>query len=99
MATAFKQFACRNWATFNHLHLAKTSDALKIGLLGASNIAWVQEHNTGTNFELTWGDRPQAIIAPAKSHLEVIIAAVAARDEKRAQAYAKHDLPTVFKSY
>jgi hypothetical protein len=39
MATAFKQFACRNWAIFNHLHLAKTPDGLKIGLLGASNIA------------------------------------------------------------
>ncbi|CAL3962765.1 unnamed protein product [Diplocarpon coronariae] len=43
---------------------------------------------------------PIAIIGPAKSHPEVIIAAVAARDEKRADAYAKkHGIPIVHKSY
>jgi predicted dehydrogenase len=44
--------------------------------------------------------RPLAIIGPAKSHPEVIIAAIAARDENKAQAYAKkHSIPVVFKSY
>ncbi|KAH8816095.1 hypothetical protein F5884DRAFT_208323 [Xylogone sp. PMI_703] len=43
---------------------------------------------------------PLAIIFPARTHPEVIIAAVAARDEKKAQAYAKkHGIPIVHKSY
>jgi hypothetical protein len=41
-----------------------------------------------------------AIISPAKSHPEVVITAIAARDEKKAQAYAKkHGIPVVHKSY
>lgn len=45
-------------------------------------------------------DRPQALIYPAKSHPEVIIAAVAARDVKKAEAYAKkYGIPIVHKSY
>lgn len=41
-----------------------------------------------------------ALIMPAKSHPEVIIAAVAARDGKKAEAYAKkHGIPIVHKSY
>ena len=41
-----------------------------------------------------------AIIGPAKSHPEVIIAAVAARDEKRAHNFAKkYKIPIVYKSY
>jgi hypothetical protein len=41
-----------------------------------------------------------ALITPAKSHPEVIIQAVAARDLKRAQDYAnKHHIPTVHPSY
>jgi predicted dehydrogenase len=44
--------------------------------------------------------RSMAVIGPAISHPEVIIAAVAARDEKKAQAYAKkHGIPIVLKSY
>ncbi|ORY08732.1 oxidoreductase domain-containing protein [Clohesyomyces aquaticus] len=43
---------------------------------------------------------PQALIVPAKSHSEVIVAAVAARDQKKAEAYAKkHGIPVVHKSY
>lgn len=41
-----------------------------------------------------------AIIGPAKSHPEVIVAAIAARDPKKAEAYAKkHGIPIVHKSY
>jgi predicted dehydrogenase len=41
-----------------------------------------------------------AVIQPARSHPEVIVAAVAARDVKRAEAYAKkHGIPIVHKSY
>jgi predicted dehydrogenase len=41
-----------------------------------------------------------AIISPAKSHPGVIIAAIAARDEKKGQAYAKkYGIPVVYKSY
>ncbi|OJK02089.1 hypothetical protein ASPACDRAFT_114738 [Aspergillus aculeatus ATCC 16872] len=61
---------------------AKKDGAIRIGLLGASNIA------------------PNSVIVPAKSHSEVIIAAVAARDSDRAQQYAKrHDIPIVHSSY
>lgn len=41
-----------------------------------------------------------AVIAPAKTHPDVIIAAVAARDEGKARAYAKkHGIPVVHGSY
>ena len=41
-----------------------------------------------------------AVIIPAKSHPEVIVAAIAARDEKRAQTYAQlHHIPSVHPSY
>ncbi|KAL8707946.1 MAG: hypothetical protein Q9220_007089 [cf. Caloplaca sp. 1 TL-2023] len=44
--------------------------------------------------------RPFAVIIPAKSHPEVIIAAVAARDPTRAAAYArKYSIPNVHTSY
>ncbi|KAJ5355382.1 dimeric dihydrodiol dehydrogenase [Penicillium cataractarum] len=43
---------------------------------------------------------PIALIAPAKAHSEVIIAAVAARDRTRAEAYAKkHNIPIVHSTY
>ncbi|RAL11053.1 Gfo/Idh/MocA family protein [Aspergillus homomorphus CBS 101889] len=61
---------------------AKKDDAIRIGLLGASNIA------------------PYSVIAPAESHPEVIVAAVAARDSARARQYAKkHNIPIVHRSY
>ncbi|CZT45854.1 related to Oxidoreductase [Rhynchosporium secalis] len=75
-------FLRRNWAFAYPEKPAKSQGALRIGLLGASNIA------------------PLAVIAPAKSHPDVIIAAVAARDEKRANAYAKlYGIPIVHTSY
>ncbi|KAI1442442.1 NAD(P)-binding protein [Annulohypoxylon stygium] len=43
---------------------------------------------------------PQALILPARSHPDVIIQVVAARDPKKANAYAqKHNIPEVAKSY
>ncbi|GKZ19320.1 hypothetical protein AbraIFM66951_005549 [Aspergillus brasiliensis] len=43
---------------------------------------------------------PLAVITPAKSHSEVIVAAVAARDRKRARQYAKkHNIPIVHSTY
>ncbi|KAI9930655.1 hypothetical protein ASPWEDRAFT_59191 [Aspergillus wentii DTO 134E9] len=60
----------------------KKDDAIRFGLLGASNIA------------------PISLIAPAKAHPEVIVAAVAARDRSRAEAYAKkYGIPIVHTSY
>lgn len=60
----------------------KSNSALRIGLLGASNIA------------------PLAIINPAKSHSDIIVSAVAARDKTKAQAYSKkYGIPHVFSSY
>lgn len=44
--------------------------------------------------------RPLALITPAKSHPEVIIQAVSARDRKRAEEFAKsHSIPEVKDSY
>lgn len=41
-----------------------------------------------------------AFIIPAKTHPDVVVAAVAARDQKKAEAYAKkHGIPVVHKSY
>ncbi|KAJ5767168.1 uncharacterized protein N7511_004784 [Penicillium nucicola] len=73
----------RVYAGFVHPPQArKQDDAIRFGLLGASNIA------------------PAALITPAKSHPEVIVAAVAARDRNRAEAYAKkHGIPIVHSSY
>ncbi|KAK3350030.1 hypothetical protein B0T25DRAFT_256959 [Lasiosphaeria hispida] len=43
---------------------------------------------------------PMALFTPARYHPEVIIYAVAARDRKKAEAYAKkHGIPHVFSSY
>jgi hypothetical protein len=44
--------------------------------------------------------RPNALILPAKNHPEVVVQAVAARDRKRAEDYAKkHGIPEVKGSY
>jgi predicted dehydrogenase len=41
-----------------------------------------------------------ALIGPAKSHPDVVVQAVAARDKSRAEAYAKkHGIPQVLDSY
>ncbi|KAH7079127.1 hypothetical protein BKA63DRAFT_409525 [Paraphoma chrysanthemicola] len=43
---------------------------------------------------------PQALIIPARSHAEVIVAAVAARDVKKAELFAKkYGIPIVHKTY
>jgi predicted dehydrogenase len=56
--------------------------ALRIGILGAANIA------------------PLALVNPAKENSEVVVAAVAARDATRAQAFAaKNDIPRVHDDY
>lgn len=79
---SFVQWAQRNWRSFRPVELPKQSDALRMGLLGASKIA------------------PISTIIPAKSHPEVIIAGVAARDPKRAQTYAQsHGIPNFYSSY
>ncbi|KAE8555212.1 hypothetical protein EYB25_003760 [Talaromyces marneffei] len=60
----------------------KTDNALRFGLLGASDIA------------------PMSLLRPAKTHPEVIIACVAARDRARAEEYAKkHGIEGVHDSY
>ncbi|KAK2590528.1 hypothetical protein QQS21_011795 [Conoideocrella luteorostrata] len=43
---------------------------------------------------------PTALINPAKSHPDVVIQAIAARDRERAEAYAKkHNIPQIMNSY
>lgn len=44
--------------------------------------------------------RPMALIIPAKTHPDVIVYSIAARDKARATAYAKkHGIPHVRDSY
>ncbi|KAF2691613.1 oxidoreductase domain-containing protein [Lentithecium fluviatile CBS 122367] len=81
MAFLYNYFR-RTYTTFFPPVATKNDGALRIGILGAANIA------------------PQGIITPAKSHPEVIVAAVAARDPKKAEAFAKkHGIPIVHKTY
>lgn len=43
---------------------------------------------------------PMSLIIPAKSHPEVVVQAVAARDRSKAEAFAKsHDIPEIKDSY
>ncbi|KAL9636176.1 MAG: hypothetical protein Q9204_002359 [Flavoplaca sp. TL-2023a] len=80
--TSLLQWAHRTYRTNFPEEVSKHSNALRIGLLGASNIA------------------PIAIINAAKTHPEVIVVAIAARDPVRAHAYAKkHNIPNVHTSY
>ncbi|KAB8336836.1 hypothetical protein FH972_021144 [Carpinus fangiana] len=74
----------------------KQGDPIRFGVLGAADIASV------TTF---WSliaalTPPLALITPAKSHPEVIVQAVAARDRIRAEAFAKkHGIPDVKDTY
>lgn len=44
--------------------------------------------------------RPMTLISPAKTHPDVVVQAVAARDRKRAEAFArKNGIPEVKDSY
>jgi len=75
-------FLSRNYYTVWPETPAKDTDALKIGILGAAQIA------------------PLALINPSRSHPGVIVEGIAARDIKRAQAFAtKYGVNRVFKSY
>jgi hypothetical protein len=52
------------------------------------------------NVGITFAFSPAALIMPARSHAEVIVVAVAARDKKKAETYAKrHGIPIVHDSY
>lgn len=91
----------RCWAIDHPQEPPKSADAIRIGLFGASWIAYVSVLilANGLNADNQF-NRPNAVITPAKSHPEVIIAAVAARDRKRGEAYAKkHKIPIVHGSY
>ncbi|KAJ3462077.1 hypothetical protein MRS44_010630 [Fusarium solani] len=62
--------------------VAKRDDAIKLGILGAANVAHM------------------SLLTPAKSHPEIVIQAVAARDRKKAEEYAKaNGIPEVKGSY
>lgn len=91
----------RNYQLFNPSQPAKADGALKFGILGAAAIAYVSIVCLMTLAKSTdISIRPNALIIPAKSHPEVIIHAVAARDKKKAQAFAKkHGIPKVHESY
>jgi hypothetical protein len=80
-------------------------EIIRIGLLGASKIAYASLSITPSplldlaDADVN-GNRPQAIINPAKTHPEVVISAVAARDRKRAERYAKRwGIERVFGGY
>ncbi|KAF2643465.1 oxidoreductase domain-containing protein [Massarina eburnea CBS 473.64] len=80
--SALFSYLKRTYTIFNPPIATKNEDALRIGILGAANIA------------------PAALVTPAKSHPDVIVAAVAARDPKKAEAFAKkYEIPIVHKTY
>jgi hypothetical protein len=55
---------------------------------------------TSANTDSTQFSSITALIQPARTHTEVIIVAVAARDKKKAEAYAKaYDIPIVHENY
>ncbi|PVI06630.1 NAD(P)-binding protein [Periconia macrospinosa] len=82
MAAALLGWVQRVYSEFKPPVATKNNGALRMGILGAANIA------------------PMALITPAKSHPDVVVAAVAARDFKRATAFAKkHGIPVVHKTY
>ena len=57
-------------------------------------------HSKSTGKEMLKCESSLAFITPAKSHSDVIVAAVASRDLARAKAYAKKfDIPNVHGSY
>ncbi|KAL9022917.1 MAG: hypothetical protein Q9196_007473, partial [Gyalolechia fulgens] len=62
----------------------------------------VSKHNDALRIGLLGASKiaPDAVISAAKTHPEVMVVAVAARDRTRAQAYAKkHHIPIVHDSY
>lgn len=62
----------------------------------------VEKHDDAIRFGLLGASAiaPTAFINPASSHPDVIVAAVAARDKARAEAYAKkHRIPVVHSTY
>lgn len=65
-------------------------------LLESSHIAF----NCGSRCKLLTLSSPMALITPAKSHPEVIVQAVSARDRTRAEEFAKtHSIPEVRDTY
>lgn len=55
---------------------------------------------TSVDTDLTQLSSLTALVQPARTHTEVIIVAVAARDKKKAEAYAKaYDIPIVHENY
>ncbi|CVK91276.1 related to Oxidoreductase [Fusarium mangiferae] len=75
-------FLRRNWQAYSPPEPPKNANPVKLGILGAANIA------------------ATALITPAKSHPDVEIYAVAARQKEKAKACAKkHNIPHVFDSY
>ncbi|KAF5688696.1 hypothetical protein FDENT_4781 [Fusarium denticulatum] len=79
-------FLRRNWQAASPPEPPKNTNAIKFGILGAANIAQVAIAT--------------ALITPSKSHPDVEIHAVAARQKEKAVAYAKkHNIPHVLDSY
>jgi len=91
----------RIWSAFSPPQAQKQGGALKFGVLGAANIAWVFFLVLYAHSELTdEGKQSHVADIPAKSHPEVIVQAVAARDRSKAEAFAKsHGIPEVRNSY
>jgi predicted dehydrogenase len=91
----------RVWGAFFPAKAVKSDDAIKFGILGAANIASVKYLILKTPAPARLIEcRPMALIGPAKSHPEVIIQAVAARDRGKADKFAKaNGIPEVKGSY
>ena len=95
---SFIKFIRHVWTVDHPPSSPKRSDALRLGLLGTSWIAYIIS-TPRIGYQLT-NSSELSVFPPAKSHPEVIVAAVAGRDPKRTAAYAKkHSIPIIHNSY
>jgi predicted dehydrogenase len=76
----------------------KKSGALRFGILGAATAAYVSIYSMF--IVLLTVSSPLGLVVPAKSHSEIILQAISARDRTRAEAFAKkHGIPDVRDTY
>lgn len=91
----------RIWGLFNPPQPAKNADALKFGILGAANTAYIlQKFESILSLDMLTRSSPLSLIIPAKSHPGVIVQAISARDRTKAEAFAKsHGIPEIKDTY
>jgi predicted dehydrogenase len=96
----------RLFTAFFPFTVEKKSDPIRFGILGAAKAAyvftgpWAHLLRCAVFTALLTLNRPMTLITPAKSHPDVVLQAISARDRTRAEGFAKrHDIPDVRDSY